>query len=123
MTGPVAVSGAAAGLLAAVLASIGYGLASVLQAVGARRAAASGAGTAVQPAHLGGLALDGASWLVSLLALRVLPLFAVQAVLAGSLAVTAVAGERALQLRLVPEPGRRSRAVRNRVSMWSRSGR
>ncbi|TNM68518.1 hypothetical protein FHN55_06895 [Streptomyces sp. NP160] len=102
-------SGAAAlGLAAALVAAAGYGLASVLQAVGARRAeaaAAPGAGAAAaglarQPAYLVGVVLDGAAWLVSLVALRALPLFAVQALLAGSLAVTAVVGARVLGVRL-----------------------
>ncbi|HEX2850009.1 MAG TPA: hypothetical protein VHN98_05635, partial [Acidimicrobiales bacterium] len=60
---------------------------------GARRAAAAGGGTvraALQPLYLVGLALDLVAWLLSLLALRRLPLFAVQAILAGSLAVTVV---------------------------------
>ncbi len=95
---------AALGLVAALVAAVGYGLASVLQAVGARRAAgAPGAGSlglARQPAYLAGVALDGAAWLVSLVALRTLPLFAVQALLAGSLAVTAVVGARVLGLGL-----------------------
>ncbi|MGQ7297383.1 hypothetical protein [Quadrisphaera sp. KR29] len=99
---------AALGLAAALVAAVGYGAASVLQAVGARRAEAAappGAGAAAsglarQPAYLAGVALDGASWLVSLAALRTLPLFAVQALLAGSLAVTAVLGSRVLSVRL-----------------------
>lgn len=102
-------SGAAAlGLAAALVAAVAYGVASVLQAVGARRAeaaAAPGAGAAAtglarQPAYLLGVVLDGAAWLVSLVALRTLPLFAVQALLAGSLAVTAVLGARVLGVKL-----------------------
>ncbi|PWJ56264.1 hypothetical protein SAMN06264364_101240 [Quadrisphaera granulorum] len=108
--GPTAMVGPTAlvGLTAALVAAVAYGLASVLQAVGARRAeaaavpgaGAAAAGLARQPAYLAGVVLDGAAWLVSLLALRTLPLFAVQALLAGSLAVTAVVGARVLGVRL-----------------------
>lgn len=99
---------AALGLAAALVAATAYGVASVLQAVGARRAEASAApgagaaatGLARQPVYLLGVVLDGAAWLVSLVALRTLPLFAVQALLAGSLAVTAVLGARVLGVRL-----------------------
>lgn len=44
-----------------------------------------------QPLYLLGLLVDGVGWALSVVALRVLPVFAVQAVLAGSVAVTAVA--------------------------------
>ena len=44
-------------------------------------------GAARQPLYLVGLACDFGGWLLSLVALRQLPLFAVQAILAGSLAV------------------------------------
>lgn len=102
---------AALGLAAALVASLAYGVASVLQALGARRAASAGGGApatggagavglARQPLYLAGVVLDGAAWLVSLVALRTLPLFAVQALLAGSLAVTALLGARALGVRL-----------------------
>lgn len=102
---------AALGLTAALVASLAYGVASVLQALGARRAASNGGaapttggagavGLARQPLYLAGVALDGAAWLVSLVALRTLPLFAVQALLAGSLAVTALLGARALGVKL-----------------------
>ncbi len=77
------------GLIAAAFAALAYGLASVLQALGVVR---FGSGRWwVNPWYLAGLALDGAAWLVSLFALRSLPLFVVQSVLASSLAVTAVA--------------------------------
>lgn len=82
-----------AALVAAVAGAFGYGTASVLQAAGARRAVRAGRGTAGvarEPLYVGGLALDLVAWLLSLLALRRLPLFAVQAILAGSLAVTVV---------------------------------
>jgi len=80
-------------LLAAALGALAYGGGSVLQAVGANRAVAAGhgvLGVARQWPYLAGLACDLAGWLLSLAALRRLPLFAVQAILAGSLAVTVV---------------------------------
>jgi hypothetical protein len=76
------------GWLAALAGALGYGAASVLQAVGAARA--SGPAVLRQPAYVAGLALDGLAWLASLVALRVLPLFVVQATLASSVAVTVV---------------------------------
>ncbi len=76
----------ATSLLAAVVAAVLYGVGSVLQAVGAGRA--SGLSVVRHPAYVAGLGCDGVAWLLSLVALRHLPLFAVQAVLAGSLVVT-----------------------------------
>ena len=77
------------GLLAAGFAALAYGLASVLQAMGVRRVGARL--WWASPWYLAGLGLDGGAWLVSLLALRRLPLVVVQGMLACSLAVTAVA--------------------------------
>lgn len=74
------------GLTAALAASIGYGTASVLEAVAARRA--GGARVYTHPLYLAGIALDLLAWLCSLLALQHLTLFTVQALLAGSLVVT-----------------------------------
>lgn len=85
-------------LLAAVLGALLYGAGSVLQAAGARRA--SGPAVFRQPAYLVGLVCDGAAWLASLVALRRLPLFAVQGLLAGSLAVTVVLAAVLLGTRL-----------------------
>jgi len=76
------------GLLAALVGMLGYGVGSVLQAVGAARA--SGPAVLRHPAYLAGLACDAVAWLASLAALRHLPLFAVQSLLAGSLGVTVV---------------------------------
>ena len=75
-------------LIAAVLGAVLYGVASVLQALAVRRAA--GLNALRQPLYLAGFACDGAAWVASLLALHALPLFTVQAVLAGSLAVAVV---------------------------------
>lgn len=79
-------------LLLCVIAAIGYGVGAVLQALGARRAMDKGEfgvlAMAKQPVFLMGLLTDLLSWLVSRFALHTLPLFAVQTILAGSLAVT-----------------------------------
>lgn len=72
--------------VALIVAMIGYGVASVLQAVGAGRA--SGARVVLQPIYVAGIVCDLAAWALSVVALQLLPLFTVQAVLAGSLAVT-----------------------------------
>lgn len=86
-------------LAAAVAAAVGYGSASVLQASGAS-GGASVSGLLRSPAYLTGLLCDLVAWLLSLVALRHLPLFVVQSVLAGSLAVTAVLGAIVLRDRL-----------------------
>ena len=74
------------GLLAALAGTVGYGFGSVLQAVAAARA--SGPAVVRHPAYLAGLGFDAVAWLASLVALRHLPLFVVQSLLAGSLGVT-----------------------------------
>ena len=93
----------ALGLAAA--AALGYGISSLLQAVGAHSASSDPArpglaDTLRRPAYLSGLALDAVAWLASLAAVRGLPLYAVQAVLAASVAVTAVAARIVLSTRL-----------------------
>lgn len=75
-------------LLAAAGAALGYGVSTVMQAVGARRA--GGVGALRQRLVLVALGLDGLAWLLSLLALDALPLFVVQAVLASSVVVVVV---------------------------------
>jgi multidrug transporter EmrE-like cation transporter len=87
------------GLGCAVGASLCYGIGSVLQAVAAADADQAGH---LDPRlllrllkawpYLLGLALDGAGFVLSLVALRSLPLYVVQAVVASFLAVTAVVG-------------------------------
>jgi drug/metabolite transporter (DMT)-like permease len=81
--------------IAAVVACLAYGVATVLQSVGARRAAtATGVGGVVgivtQLPYLAGLALDGVGFVGNVVALRQLPLFLVEAIVAGSVGVTAV---------------------------------
>jgi len=75
-------------LIAAVLGAVLYGVGSILQALAVRKAA--GLSALRQPLYVAGLACDGAAWVASVLALHALPLFTVQAVLAGSLAVAVV---------------------------------
>ncbi len=80
------------GLVCAVLAALAYGAGSVAQSAGVRDPGA-GAGVARlvrSPLYLLGLGLDGLGFAGSLVALRALPVFAVQSVLATSLAVTVV---------------------------------
>jgi drug/metabolite transporter (DMT)-like permease len=81
--------GVGAALVAMVLNSIG----ALLQADGALRATRTRP-VAVQPRYLAGLGFDGLAWLCSAVALRFLPVFAVQAVLGGAIALTALAGQR-----------------------------
>jgi drug/metabolite transporter (DMT)-like permease len=81
--------GLGAALVAMVLNSIG----ALLQADGALRATRTRP-VAVQPRYLAGLGTDGLAWLCSAFALRYLPVFAVQAVLGGAIALTALAGTR-----------------------------
>ena len=81
--------------VAAILCAVCYGLASVLQSIGARRVEASEsidprslARIATQMPYLVGLGLDGFAWLLSLIALARLPLFVVQAMVAGAIGFT-----------------------------------
>ncbi|GLZ42217.1 hypothetical protein [Actinokineospora sp. NBRC 105648] len=86
------------GLVAALSAAVCYGVAAVMQALAARSAVDTDGG--VDPRLLVrllgqwrfvvGLGLDVVGFVLQILALRVLPLFLVQASLAASLAVTAV---------------------------------
>ncbi len=85
-------------LLLAVAAAAGYAIGSVLQAAAARRPGGLGK-LAVSPLYLGGLALDAAAWVLSLLALRGLPVYVVQAVLAGSLGLTVLLAAVVLRVR------------------------
>ena len=95
------------GIAGAVAAALCYGLATVLQARTAQRTApAAGIDPRLllrlvrQLPFLTGLALDGAGFLLSLAALRQQPLFVVEAIVAGNLAVAAVAAAQVLRLRL-----------------------
>jgi drug/metabolite transporter (DMT)-like permease len=91
----------------AVGAAIGYGLASVLQARGARSVPAT---EGVDPRllvrltrsapFLAGVALDTLAFVLQLVALRTLPIFLVQATVAANLAVTALGATILLRERL-----------------------
>ena len=93
------------GLLLAFAAALCYGVGSVLQAIAARSTEAD---EGLDPRllvrllrswrYLLGVGLDGLGFLLSLVAVRTLPLFVVQAVVASFLAVTAILG--ALFLRM-----------------------
>jgi drug/metabolite transporter (DMT)-like permease len=93
------------GLLSAAMAACAYGTASAMQALAAARA---NAGTSDRPLprmlrqwqFIAGIGLDLLGFTAQFLALRVLPLFVVQAALATSLAVTAVVASRVLATRL-----------------------
>lgn len=78
--------------LAALGSALCYGLGSVLQSLGAKRHEAGDrldlrvlARVATEIPYLSGLGLDGAGWVLSLVALVRLPLFVVQAVVAGAI--------------------------------------
>lgn len=86
------------GLVGAFAAAVAYGAASVFQAIGARRTAASASSIDPrllvrllhQAPYVLGLALDSVGFAGSVLALRTLPLFLVQAAVAASIGVTAL---------------------------------
>ena len=95
------------GLLGAFAAAVCYGVASILQAVAARRTQAA---EHLDPRllirlfrslpYLLGIGLDGFAFLLSIAALRSLPLFVVQSVVASFLAITAVLGAIFLRMPL-----------------------
>ncbi len=85
-------------LAAALVAALGYGSASVLQALAARRA--DPGAVLRHPWYVAGTGVDVLAWLVSLVALRTLPVYEVQAVLASSVAVTAILAQLTLGVSL-----------------------
>jgi drug/metabolite transporter (DMT)-like permease len=96
-------------MVCALGAAVCFGTATVLQAVATRAAAGrdEGGGDAAlllralrQWRYLAGLALDGVGFVLQIAALRSLPIYAVGAALASSLAVTAVVAARLLGVRL-----------------------
>ncbi|GAA3148570.1 hypothetical protein GCM10010521_39940 [Streptomyces rameus] len=96
-------------MVCALGAAVCFGTATVLQAVAARAAGAGGEGggdaalllrALRQWRYLAGLALDGLGFLLQIAALRSVPIYAVGAALAASLAVTAVVAARLLRVRL-----------------------
>lgn len=95
-------------LVCAIATTFAYGVSTVLQAVGARRVADAGGGVdpsllvrlASQAPFLAGLALDVAAVGFTIVALRRLDLFVVQAAIAASLAVTALVAAKVFRARL-----------------------
>ncbi|WP_329344152.1 hypothetical protein OG866_16820 [Streptomyces sp. NBC_00663] len=96
-------------MVCALGAAVCFGTATVLQAVAARSAAtAEGAGGEAalllravrQWRYMAGLGLDGLGFVLQIAALRSVPIYAVGAALASSLAVTAVVAARLLRVRL-----------------------
>ncbi|WP_206776163.1 hypothetical protein [Streptomyces sp. DSM 110735] len=97
-------------MVCALGAAVCFGTATVLQAVAARaagEAGGQGGGEAAlllravrQWRYAAGLALDGLGFVFQILALRSVPIYAVGAALAASLAVTAVVAARLLRVRL-----------------------
>lgn len=95
------------GFLGAVCAALCTGFAALLQAIGARRL---GAGAGVDPRllfrlirsvpYVAGLTLNAVAFAASLIALRSMPLFVVQAVVASNLAIVAVLSWCVLRHRL-----------------------
>jgi drug/metabolite transporter (DMT)-like permease len=84
-------------LSAALAAALAFGIASILQQVGARQPTVRkriGPGLLTdlvrQPLFLGGVVLDAGGFALTFLALRRLPLFAVESAVASAVAVTAV---------------------------------
>jgi len=103
-------------LLAALLSAVCYGIAAVMQAIAVRAAShrsaevVGEAGQGVDPGllvrmmrqglFLASIAIDLLGFVAQLIALRNLPLFAVQAIMASNLAVTAVAAAWLMKIRL-----------------------
>lgn len=92
---------------AAFISSISFGLATVFEQVGAKRvhdldtmSPRSFAALLRQMPYFAGLMLDGLGFLAFLVAVRVLPLFLVQAVGTASIAVTALGARTMLGVRL-----------------------
>ncbi|MER5429615.1 DMT family transporter [Streptomyces sp. NPDC002588] len=94
-------------MVCALGAAVCFGVATVLQAVAARAAAGGGGEEAAlllralrHWRYLAGLGLDGLGFVLQVAALRSIPIYAVAAALASSLAVTAVVAARLLRVRL-----------------------
>ncbi|MEU9194861.1 hypothetical protein [Streptomyces hundungensis] len=100
-------------MICALASAVCFGTATVLQAAATRAAepgSGAGAGSGVDAAlllravrqwrYVVGLALDGLGFVFQVLALRSVPIYAVGAALAASLAVTAVVAARVLRVRL-----------------------
>lgn len=116
------------GFLVALCAALCLGVAALLQALGARRI---GTCAGVDPRllwrltrsvpYVTGLALNGVAFALSLVALRSMPLFAVQAVIASNLAVVAVLSWCVLRHRLAGRDWLAVAAVLSGVALLSMS--
>lgn len=82
-----------------VFGAFSYGAGSILQALGARRSTGT-VRTMAHPLYLIGTGCDIVAWAGSMIALRELAVYQVQAILAGSLAVTVVAARFILASRV-----------------------
>lgn len=78
------------GLVAALVAAAANAGAAMLEAMATRRATHA-AGVVTSPLYLGGLLLDIFGWVLTVLALRYMPIVAVQAIVAGQVVITVVA--------------------------------
>jgi hypothetical protein len=87
------------GILFAAVAMVLNSCGALLQAAGARRATRARP-AAIQPRYLAGMLLDLVAWGCAVMALRVLPVFAVQAVIGGTIALTALVSARLIGARL-----------------------
>jgi drug/metabolite transporter (DMT)-like permease len=81
------------GLFFALCAMVLNSVAGLLQSDATRRVSRRRPLVA-QPRYLGGVVVDGLGWACTVVALRYLPVFAVQAVLGGTIALTALAARR-----------------------------
>jgi hypothetical protein len=87
------------GILFAAVAMVLNSCGALLQAHGARRATRARPAI-MQPRYLGGMLVDLVAWGCTVMALRVLPVFAVQAVIGGTIALTALVSARMIGARL-----------------------
>ena len=105
------------GILFAAVAMVLNSCGALLQADGARRATRTKP-AAIQPRYLAGMLVDLVAWGCAVLALRVLPVFAVQAVIGGTIALTAVVSARLIGARLPTA----TRLVRQAAAKWRIQG-
>lgn len=87
-------AGLGLGLGLALVACVLYGVATLLQAAGSRRA--EGLGAFLQPLVVIGLVVDGAAFLVSLVAYASAPLFLVQTIVAAAVVIAVLGAPRVL---------------------------
>lgn len=86
------------GMTLALVACVMYGIATLLQAVGSKRA--EGLGAFLQPLVLIGLVVDGGAFMVSLVAYERAPLFVVQTIIAAAVVIAVLGAPLFLPVRL-----------------------